>query len=815
MLVGPPRRVRWVTGPSCEISSVVSARGRNFYGGVWARDAFNGLRLWQQEVKPSPAQGGFSYRSLPGSVRPVAAGDRLFVVREGTVTALDGATGEPGQTYPEAGTPRELLVAGDLLLAIDGQAVHAVEVDSGRRRWQHLASEPRLVVASDTHVFLLTGTARKGEPVTALSLDLATGTIRWRNDEWPWLPLVRRLVCSRDLLVCEVSTVSDTKEGNAIHVVTAADGRLLWGRAFVPGMNHMKQARAMFIGGLLWVLEQPRCVALDPRTGAVQRSWPAGLCHCFPPVATSRFLFSGEMELTDLMSGALDANRITKAACGRDAGWMPANGLIYVSPKHCVCWPMLRGYVALAPDRPRSAAPAAAAEAGSGTEPAGADWLLENGTAPPPDGTAGVPADEWPCYRRDAWRSSSTPSHVPAALTVRWTAAFESWPPGLLTEDWRENPFVRGPVSAPVVAGGRVYVARPDAHEVVALDAATGQSAWRFTANGRVDTPPTIHRGLCLFGTRSGWVYCLRADDGRLVWRLRAAAHEERIVAYGQLESPWPVPGSVLVSDDVAYFAAGRQSLADGGVRVFAVEPATGHVRWMQRLTTVPTTNFYGCNALEFDAVDLLHQEGEAVALSRWLFHRTTGQMTCQAADAFAVFKTETLGVAVPRGCWTYGPRHQPRHGGETSPLRPLAAFQGPTLWGCLEDLRTVYRRDFNLHGGEPFPTAWITGWAASEHFSKRNGEIWRSDRLAQNPRWSVPLLAAEPREQKIASLVAAGDQLLVAGSQGGLWTLSAADGQLRARSELPAPLWDGLAVAAGCVFATTQDGRVLCLGKP
>ena len=54
----------------------------------------------------------------------------------------------------------------------------------------------------------------------------------------------------------------------------------------------------------------------------------------------------------DLQTGEVDANRITKAACGRDAGWFAAHGLIYVTPKHCVCWPMLRGYAALAPERP-------------------------------------------------------------------------------------------------------------------------------------------------------------------------------------------------------------------------------------------------------------------------------------------------------------------------------------------------------------------------------------------------------------------------------------------------------------------------------
>ena len=68
----------------------------------------------------------------------------------------------------------------------------------------------------------------------------------------------------------EVSTMNDDKEGNAIHVWSAADGRELWSRVYVPGQQHMKQARAMFAGGSLWILEHLKCVGLDPLTGALE-----------------------------------------------------------------------------------------------------------------------------------------------------------------------------------------------------------------------------------------------------------------------------------------------------------------------------------------------------------------------------------------------------------------------------------------------------------------------------------------------------------------------------------------------------------------
>ena len=32
-----------------------------------------------------------------------------------------------------------------------------------------------------------------------------------------------------------------------------------------------------------------------------------------------------------------------------------------------------------------------------------------------------------------------------------------------------------------------------------------------------------------------------------------------------------------------------------------------------------------------------------------------------------------------------------------------------------MQGMRSVYRRDFDLEGGETFDARWITGWAASQ----------------------------------------------------------------------------------------------------
>jgi len=103
-----------------------------------------------------------------------------------------------------------------------------------------------------------------------------------------------------------------------------------------------------------------------------------------------------------------------------------------------------------------------------------------------------------------------------------------------------------------VVAEGKLFVAQMDAHTMHALRADNGDRLWQYTAGARIDSPPTIYKGLAIFGSADGHVYCLRASDGALVWRLRAAPHERRVVAFDQLESAWPVPGSVLIDNNRA-----------------------------------------------------------------------------------------------------------------------------------------------------------------------------------------------------------------------------------------------------------------------
>ncbi len=248
-------------------------------------------------------------------------------------------------------------------------------------------------------------------------------------------------------------------------------------------------------------------------------------------------------------------------------GFMPCNGLVYAPPHSCGCFleSKLFGFNALAGERKSKSRRvesrrAEKVEASKGQE--ADESRLERGPAyadiPRPSTLDPSSSEDWPTYRHDAMRSGSVKTAVPADLKRAWQVE------------------LGGKLSSLVVAEGKVFVAAVDAHTVHALDAQTGQAAWSYTVGARVDSPPTIYQGRVLFGSADGWVYCLRAADGQLCWRFLAAPEDQRLIAYEQLESAWPVSGSVLVHNDILYCVAGRSAFLDGGMRLVRLDPQTG-----------------------------------------------------------------------------------------------------------------------------------------------------------------------------------------------------------------------------------------------
>ncbi len=766
-----PQGIRWMSGERGQ--PCLSSGGRNFYGSghVAARDAFNGLPLWRQGAKPQ-----------------AAVENRLYAIQGSGLVALDAATGQVVKKYELPEPPVEVLHEKGTLLVFSEKGMRALDIE-GRILWSHGPRAPQEPAAGDGRVFFLEGNAKRGEDRSLTALELATGKKAWSVAAPAFSTMNLGSCYQAGVVVFESSTLADDGKGCTVYGFSAKDGRKLWDYAYVPSMAHKKTARVYFSNGLFWAGTQSGAVGLDPQTGKdTKRHNGIGRGHCFPPVATTRFYIHGELDFTDFQSGQRYYSRIQKGACG--IGFRPANGLLYTFPSHCICFPMLKGTNALAPaPDPQTAELAkfnskalhfAVAPEARSIERGGLAPISGLGTSsspsrqplltPAPEARKG---EEWPTYRHDPWRSGATASKVPDRLEKLWETKVAEWPRSPLAEEWKTNPKTDGPVTAPVAAAGLVIVALPDEHRVAALDADSGQPAWIFAADGRIDTPPTVYNGHCLFGTSLGWIYSVSASRGQLEWRFRAAPRDDRIVVHGQLESLWPVPGTVLVDQGTAFAAAGRHPHADGGIFVTAFDPSSGAVRWVQQVEDIGINQWYGRQGQDYEPFDLMVKDGAHVAMSRWKFDPKTGAASPEPKGDR--YRAGRAGGWVPRGVWSYGePQNRERA------RRPLQVFDDARAFAAAEGITA--RR---LESGEGAPAA------------------------AKGAAWTA-------RCGKASALVLAGPVLVAAGAGGEIWTFSAADGKAIQQDNLlgGAPVWDGMAAAWERVFVSTQGGKVVCLGR-
>jgi hypothetical protein len=269
-----------------------------------------------------------------------------------------------------------------------------------------------------------------------------------------------------------------------------------------------------------------------------------------------------------------------------------------------------------------------------------------------------------------------------------------------------------------------------------------------------------------------------------MVWRVRAAPEERRIVAWGSLESAWPVAGSVLVDGKgTANVAAGRSPLADGGVHLTTIQIDSGKVLQHHVLDSFGLNQWYGRLAHDYDPVDILAFDGD----DQLVFSRTrlaADKVSVKADANGAFYRPGKVEAYIPVGIWSYGlaiRRQRAR--------RPLYVFQGGTLYGG--EAPTAYTPPAKC------PTGGGREWNAFQvlgGFSKK---------------WSGSLA-------KIEALAATEKALYVADRSGEVTILSSADGKKQGSLKLPAsPVWDGMAVAYGRLYISLENGQVACLGTP
>lgn len=251
-----------------------------------------------------------------------------------------------------------------------------------------------------------------------------------------------------------------------------------------------------------------------------------------------------------------------------------------------------------------------------------------------------VVAADWPTYRGDVRRSGSTTETVRAPLQARWVYSAPAAP--RMSWSSAEGRVIEGKLIGhqvkyddaiyPVIVGQRVYFGSSVDHQLHCVDLKSGAELWSFFAGGPIRLAPMVANDRVYFGADDGHAYCLAADDGRLVWKLRAGPSEEWLLARGEMVSRWPVRTGVLVDDGVAFFGAGIFPHED--VFLYAVNAADGSLIWKQDNVSVLDA---GRNDLSPQGYLLASDELLFVPSGRTLpgaFDRRTGEFLYKTAHS-------------------------------------------------------------------------------------------------------------------------------------------------------------------------------------
>jgi outer membrane protein assembly factor BamB len=917
-LVGPPKRLQWLGEPGwsrhhdhmASMTSLVSAGGRLYYildegsrasiqlPSHWkliARDAFNGTVLWKRDISQW-ASKDFGLKSGPAHLlrRLVAVGDRLYATLgiDKPTVILDGATGETLATCQSSAMTREIVVTGDTVLLVVGQQKSRLPEFRrvGTYTWSNTRAsnegwgwkgDTRSIVACDAESGKLLwksespvapcSLAARGDAIVLhdgqqlVCLDRRTGQRRWKAKETPLKMPVHtntgpRVLIYQDMILLAINN-------GRVSGWRLSDGQQVWEQIQKPS-GHMSLKDLFVVDGLAWTAaiagsrDDGIWSGYDPKTGKKVREFsPDVNLHwfhhrCYPSKACGSYLITGRngTEYVDLEHEHWTPNHWFRGGC--IYGIMPCNGMTYASMDACGCQleAKLSGFKALSSATvPQPSAEQLAAEA-----------RLEKGPAYGDPGPA-PSSDDWPTYRHDASRSAATAT-------------------GLNTGDGTWKTRLGGRLTQPTIADGRLFVAARDTHTIYALNAETGEQLWSYTTGGQSDTPPTYVHGLVVFGSADGYVYALSAEDGQLAWRFRAAPIDQRMMAREQIESAWPVHGSVLAREDkgrtVIYCTAGRSIYLEGGIRFLRLDAATGQllgeVVWDDKDPQSDETmhNAYlrktPGNTMPVGLSDVLSCDGDNI----WMrsqkidFQGRRSELEVVAAteqppeDAHLFCQVGFVDDSYFfRSYWTYGRRMTGGYGGwyqagRYVPSGRILCFDEDAVYGygrkpeymvnssvieyqlfaankavTAQDIRRVSQNDRDMNQRRPDKNASSSDWRLRWFYPQE-------DLSAARYPWSLDQPSVMARAMCIAGseLIVAGPPDVVderyayhhpdvpdvqallrrqeasyAGQQGGqLWIVDKGTGQVKSRHELDTiPVFDGLAVANGRLYASLADGHV------
>jgi outer membrane protein assembly factor BamB len=368
---------------------------------------------------------------------------------------------------------------------------------------------------------------------------------------------------------------------------------------------------------------------------------------------------------------------------------------------------------------------------------------------------------------------------------------------------------------APVIAGGKLYFGSSTEESLSCLDAKTGELKWTVYTEGAIRLAATVFKGRVYFGSDDGFVYCLNAETGTLIWKFNAAPGKRRVIANGRMASQWPVRTAVTIDNEIAYFAAGLFPTT-GGVHLYALEAESGRQVWRQQIDLPPQGYILAAEG------NLFVPNGRA---SPAAYSAANGAPLDPASDMRRQEGSSFVGLL--DGMVVYGPSEFGIVRIRTAPEGDSANYNAARnrvikgLFTGLEGRRLLYQDDVfyflrndNLRKLPREQFRKTLDMSALEFFGKRrvpvkSGVQLETDKqaekeIAEYTSWNVPVSNAR-------SLILAGDAVVV-GAKDKVYAFNRLTGAKLLEAAVEGTAWE-LSADGGCIYASTDAGKIYCFG--
>ena len=623
--VKPSTRLRWIG--NSHVGGTNSQKGLFFHQGKMLGDmqqkrpgskktesytyvvnAANGVPSWRKPFRfqhfPLLSHGKAFLSHKASNSNPKA---KFLVIdlKTGEQRDISNLIGEPDPRYTSFGSKgsgtNHIIGLDDLILIPNHKKLFALDAKTMEVKWTHVAKDSAIVyhIADPVskRIFLVEGpfhqnlgTRWLNGPLNYLVALNNEGKELWRNNEWvgkgggarPWPAISQMTYFDNSLLVraavANISWFGDTFAAR----FNADNGKPIWmhhgqadnWRKYHPklndnagsygGVNYKNTSywaepeagwpkggeKAREVYAILAYPEEKFAVAntggmknsWDWETGAIKNSiFQTGKqenARCNRPFGTKNYLIS-HMTLFMGKDGTRSRNTITRSGCA--VGAVPAYGAVHFVAGWCNCANFTYGRLALSSDPLQVPVP----------DTKRLVKTLQTGT-----------------------KASSTYKQTANQMILdEWGSPFQF--------RYAEHEFK-------AQSGDLMVTAHKQENRITGTK--NGHFQWSFLTGSRITHKPVIHSGKAFVGSHDGWLYALDVATGKLAWKFLAARNEEQIVAFGQMESRWPIYG-VTMHNGRIYAAAGRTSEMDGGIMIWGLNPETGAIDFKNTLFSPTITD--------------------------------------------------------------------------------------------------------------------------------------------------------------------------------------------------------------------------------